>query len=155
MDPTAVSNYRNIMVHGGIALLLLLEGIGLNHIPIRISQQWYFFLACLLFFFWTLLHTFLGIGDPSSEDDDVIYMDLNWLENPLSASLLASLAIFVVSPMSFLFVWLLSLYSRPFCFQGLYRTYEKPTTDVKEIFLTSWEEPEMLAEITPQGRASF
>jgi hypothetical protein len=115
--------YRGFMVHGVFMILLFWEGFSVNRIPVRISQQWLFFLYMALYFSWTLLHAYLEIGDPTSADDDVIYTRLSWIENPAETGIVAGFALFFAVPVAFVIVWLLSLFSCPFSFNARKRRY--------------------------------
>jgi hypothetical protein len=117
--------YRGFMVHGVFMILLFWEGFSVNRIPVRISQQWLFFLYMALYLGWTLLHAYYLeiIGDPTSTDDDVIYTNLTWIENPAETGIVAAIALFFAVPLAFVIVWLLSLFSFPCSFNGRNRKY--------------------------------
>jgi hypothetical protein len=116
--------YRNLMIHGGLGLVLLFEGLVVNRTPIRINQQWFFILYTMAFMGWTLYYELGGVGNPTTPlEDDTLYTQLNWTDDPVTTAALAAFSIMVVAPLSFSVVWLLSLYSCPLSFRGNNRRY--------------------------------
>jgi hypothetical protein len=70
----------------------------------------------LAYILWTVLHSGLvfGIGNPDCEDedpetnDDLIYSALDWEEEPRKTTVTALLIVFGLSPISHIFLWVLS-----------------------------------------------
>jgi len=122
-------DYYSWMKHGIIALLVLLEGFLVNHIPIRAKHFLFVFIFDVLFLIWSVVHNLLGIGNPfrmdgdPDTDDDAIYAVLNWKERPGLTSALALGALLVVAPLTFYILWAVSLYSFPCRFDGGSRRY--------------------------------
>lgn len=113
--------YRDIMVHGVFMILLFWEGFSVNRIPVRISQQWLYFLYITLYLSWTLLYAYFG--DPTSADDDVINAILSCIEDPVGREIAVASALFFAVPLAFVIVWLLSLFSYPCSFNATNRKY--------------------------------
>jgi hypothetical protein len=115
------------MGHGGVALLVLIDGLLLHRIPLRWSH---YYLAVipfqLCYVVWSLVHSLLtDIGNPNEADearennlpeyDDAIYGSLNWKDDALGGAITAFAAIFVGGPIVFTLLWILSVYpSRPY-----------------------------------------
>ena len=56
-------NYINIMSHGGITVLILIDGLLINRIPLRIRQIIFPMAVGFMYSLWTLLHWQLDIGN--------------------------------------------------------------------------------------------
>eukprot|EP00578_Thalassiosira_sp_NH16_P027103 CAMPEP_0181082538 /NCGR_PEP_ID=MMETSP1071-20121207/3674_1 /TAXON_ID=35127 /ORGANISM="Thalassiosira sp., Strain NH16" /LENGTH=302 /DNA_ID=CAMNT_0023164129 /DNA_START=226 /DNA_END=1134 /DNA_ORIENTATION=- len=113
--------YVSVMVHGGFAILLLLDGLLLSRIPLRAKQ---FFLSqalCLTYICWGLVHAYVGnIGNPYKEDgtqdDDAIYASIAWMNNPKVTSIVVVGIFFLVNPAVFFMCRAVSrLIPRRFC----------------------------------------
>jgi hypothetical protein len=116
--------HRGIMVHGVFMILLFWEGFSLNRIPVRISQQWLFFLYIAAYLSCTLLLAYFEIGHPTSAGDDEIYTAiLSWIKNPVERGIVVVCALFFAAPLAFAIVWLLSLFSFPRSFDARNRKY--------------------------------
>jgi hypothetical protein len=108
---------RAVLGHGVVAVLVVVDGLVLNTIPIRL-RHWseFVFPVALAYILWTLLHSGLvfGIGNPDNEDedtetnDDLIYSILDWEGDPGQTVVTALLIVFGVSPISHIFLWMLS-----------------------------------------------
>lgn len=106
--PDDLLYYFGFMKHGGVLLLVLLEGLIVNRIPVRIHHLRYTISFLILYTIWTLIHGLLtDIGNPN-EEDDAIYSVLNWKESPQQTTFIAVLAIFVLTPLLFFGIYLLS-----------------------------------------------
>lgn len=120
-DPNEPVTYKMIMTHGGIMILVLLEGRFINRIPVRQKHLLFPMIFIHLFILWTVLHDFAGLGNPYVEDSDAIYDALDWKENWKEAAVTSAVLAFGVTPLLFLNIWLLSIWSFPFHFDGLNR----------------------------------
>jgi hypothetical protein len=129
--------YRNFMVHGCILLLLLLEGLVINRIPIRLRHFGLIFVYLILYLIWTVVHALLEIGVPGNEgDDDRIYTALQWKEDPLSTAQVAAQFLLILAPIAFLLVYGLSLYSFPCGCDGAHRRYvDKTNNDSSDAYV--------------------
>lgn len=120
--------YRNIMIHGVIVILVLVDGLFLNRIPIRPRQLSVLLVYLTAYLVWTIIYELANIGNPYTEgedSDDQLYAALNWTEEPLTTILAASQLLFVILPIAFAVVWGLSLWSFPcgLCGGGAHRRY--------------------------------
>ena len=104
-------SYSEFMKHGGFMVLVLLEGLVLNSIPLRVKHIAFPTLVAILYCIWTLLHAFFDIGNPlesdndAATDDDAIYGVVNWRKRPELSAGVAIIATFVVQPILFLTLW--------------------------------------------------
>eukprot|EP00542_Grammatophora_oceanica_P021097 CAMPEP_0194033340 /NCGR_PEP_ID=MMETSP0009_2-20130614/6081_1 /TAXON_ID=210454 /ORGANISM="Grammatophora oceanica, Strain CCMP 410" /LENGTH=69 /DNA_ID=CAMNT_0038674025 /DNA_START=1 /DNA_END=207 /DNA_ORIENTATION=+ len=67
-------------------IVVLIEGLVVNNVPVRAKHVLFVEAIGLLFCFWTILHSLFDIGNPfkvgTPENDDVIYTVINWEESP-------------------------------------------------------------------------
>uniref|UniRef100_A0A7S1VS85 Uncharacterized protein n=1 Tax=Grammatophora oceanica TaxID=210454 RepID=A0A7S1VS85_9STRA len=109
--------YPSIMKHGGIMVLLFLEGMVLNKIPIRAKHLWFVEGVSMLYLIWTIIHWFLDIGNPFI-DDDGIYGVMNWRQTPELAAVVVVGVVFIVVPLVFYLVWWMSTFGRRYRREG-------------------------------------
>jgi hypothetical protein len=115
----------NEIFHGGFCILVLVDGLMVNRIPIRL-RHW--FELCLLLFvvyiIWSVIQSplALDIDNPYMEDrgydDDKIYPFLDWGSSPLPTLAILSVCIFLVTPMILLALWAQSLMGRLYVVHG-------------------------------------
>lgn len=98
--------YKTFMTHGGLMILVLIDGFVLSRIPIRMKQLIFIEVLAILFILWTVIHAYSGIGNPykddGSRDDDALYESLRWKTNTSGTAILSVLVVFVLSPLVFL-----------------------------------------------------
>ena len=112
----------NILAHGGVMLLVLLTGLVANRMPVRMSHFIFPFGVDLVYVLWTFVHDRLSLGNgETSSDDDAIYDVIDWVDNFEETATLSAFALFVVSPILWALLYLLSLPGR--------RTFEDITDD--------------------------
>jgi len=70
--------YTNFMTHGGIALIVLIDGSLLCKIPLRLKQVLLPMSVGCAYTMWTIIHWKLNLGNPHTEDFDTIYEILDW-----------------------------------------------------------------------------
>ena len=105
-------SYSEFMKHGGFMVLVVLEGLVLNSIPIRAKHIVFPTLAAIMYSIWTFVHAVLDIGNPFGNDDDVatdddaIYGVINWRKRPELSIGVIVIATFVVLPVIFLTLWI-------------------------------------------------
>ena len=110
--------YLQVWVHGLILVSILFDTLLIGRIPIRVKQYRSVLLFSLLYFFWTIVHSLLQIGNhyhnnwDGSEDDDVIYEIISWKKRPGSAIGFAVFTIFMLLPLFFLLAREVSLRHR-------------------------------------------
>lgn len=106
--------YVTGMVHGGTAVLLLLDGFVMSRIPLHWRQFVLFETFCILYIVWNVAHAFSGIGNPYdgvTQDDDAIYPMLDWkpTQGTYAKSILLAVGFLVVgNPIVFGICWRLS-----------------------------------------------
>ncbi|CAB9507917.1 expressed unknown protein [Seminavis robusta] len=114
----------SLISFGSVFLLLISEGLCLNQIPIRINHQWFFLGVIYMFLLWSLIHSYLEIGNPyKSSNDDSLYAFLNWNRAPILTAFYSMICLLIAAPLVYASIWLLSLFSLPFRFQGKSRRY--------------------------------
>ena len=126
--------YRNIMIHGVIVAIVLIDGLILNRIPIRLTQYGVLLLYLTAYLIWTVVYELAEIGNPYTEgedSDDQLYSSLNWTESPVSTTVAAAQLLFVVVPIAFAMVYILSLYSFP-CGGCTSRAHRRYINDAEE-----------------------
>lgn len=118
LDYQGVSvTYMNGMKHGGVFVIVFLDGLFVDRTPVRIHHLRYPMILSILYLIWTVVHGLLtdignpnnNGGDQTAEDDDAIYPVLNWEERPESAAVTAFIAVFVLIPLFFMIIYELSL----------------------------------------------
>jgi hypothetical protein len=101
------------MEHGGISLLILLDGNWVGIVPVRAKHLVFLMFLCILYCAWSILDSVLEIGNgewgPAYGDDDALYPVLNWNSDRELATIVSALAICVVAPGIFLGCYWLSL----------------------------------------------
>ena len=118
-QPGMEVGYFGYMKHGGVCVIILLEGLLVNRVPMRMHHIRYPIIVATIYITWNIIHgLWTDIGNPNSTgddnqddeaDDDAIYASLNWEERPLYAAIVSFLSIFVLTPLLFTAVYLLSL----------------------------------------------
>jgi hypothetical protein len=100
-------NYIIVMLHGILLVLLTIDGFILSRIPLRMKQFIFFESFAALYFLWTVIHAYSGIGNPyadgdtPSQDDDAIYDSLAWKNNTTASAILVLVVLFVANPIIF------------------------------------------------------
>jgi hypothetical protein len=106
--------YVAIMEHGGLALLVLIDGLWVSHIPVRAKHLVLLLAICASYLVWSVLDAVydLGSGDwGPAYDDDAFYPVLNWKHQTTLAAIASSVAMVVVAPTFFYGCWMLGLVS--------------------------------------------
>jgi hypothetical protein len=107
------ANLRTIMDHGGTAVLVLIDGLLVNRIPVRLNHIVATWFLAILWMIWSILHDTVVKKNPYSDNpDDPLYAILKWEEEPLSATVLCVITLLVAIPIIHIFVWYLSLLGR-------------------------------------------
>lgn len=156
-----VLGYRNLMVHGGVLLLLLLEGLVINRIPLRLRHYGILVFYLIGYLIWTVVHSVLEIGNPTTpEDDDSLYTVLQWKSNPLSTAKFAAIFMFILAPLAFGTVYGLSLYSFPCGCNGASRRYLSNTTpgdgtDADDVSMTYVEMDDLQRRSKPKNTVAY
>jgi hypothetical protein len=107
-------NYMGYMKHGGVFVIVLLEGLIVDRVPVRLCHLVYPMIVAICYLLWTLVHGLLArIGNPhkndTTADDNAIYEAINWEERPESSLIICLVSLGMLVPLLFLGVYLLSL----------------------------------------------
>ena len=107
-------SYVSIMTHGGVMILVMIDGFVLSRVPLRMKQFVFFESFALVYCVWTLIHAYSGMGNPyaegdePTESDDAIYDSIAWKNNMKPTVILIVVLLLVANPIIFLFCRLLS-----------------------------------------------
>ena len=107
-------SYVSMMTHGGVMILVMIDGFVLSRVPLRIKQFVFFELFALVYCVWTIIHAYSGMGNPyaegdePTESDDAIYDSIAWKNNMKPTAILIVVLLLVANPIIFLFCRLLS-----------------------------------------------
>ena len=103
-------SYDNFINHGGVFVIVLLEGLVVDRVPIRLYHVRYPMILALAYVIWSAVHGFLTeIGNPVDDgEDDAIYPALNWEESPISSLATSLIALFLLTPFFFIIIYALS-----------------------------------------------
>mmetsp|Transcript_21713 Transcript_21713/g.47330 ORF Transcript_21713/g.47330 Transcript_21713/m.47330 type:complete len:179 (+) Transcript_21713:174-710(+) len=108
------------MEHGGICLLVLLDGLCVGSVPLRAKQFVYLLSVCIAYLLWSMVNFALDLGNGEwpEYDDDALYPVLHWgMESRKMSAIISAVAIVVLCPVLYWMVWMLSLVS----FENRYR----------------------------------
>jgi hypothetical protein len=149
-NPDNSLTYSNVMPHGGMLVLVWVDGFVINRIPCRWQHWWGAVVPFeAAWIFWSVLHsTLFDIGNPDANDgddnDDAIYEAFDWKGDPGYCVILSLLVLFVAGPALYLVMWLWSWYKWPFCCRTNRRRYldasaypkrdeNRPSADVESV----------------------
>ena len=136
--PTAL----DVIKHGVLAMLVLLDGLFINYIPVRVKHLWLVVIFNVLYIIWNVIHSFTDIGNPlendndPNTDDDAIYEVLNWKERPREAFLYTVLSNVVLVPLLALLLWTLSSAGGWYRFDASWRRYKNEDLN-RSLLMTS------------------
>lgn len=137
--------YVNVFTHAGV-LLIWPEGLLVDRIPIRWKHLPLPMFLAACYVSWMVIHQLAtNIGVPNKfdyVDDDLLYPAVDFEEHTAFSSILATLVVFVATPLMHLLLWSLSLYSFPCNYSGQNRRY------LSEYPKDSTESPEESATMT-------
>lgn len=111
-------DFRNCMVHGGVASLVLIDGLIIGSIPLRIKQILFYYGYCFSYVIFNIIHDYspLGDGDREGEGDDEwedsLYKVLSWSTDFKTALKITVIQFLVVNPTVYFLCWGLSLIRR-------------------------------------------
>jgi hypothetical protein len=106
--------YISVMEHGGLALLVWMDGLIVSVVPVRAKHIWFLLTVCSLYLIWSVVDVVAGIGGGEwgpIDTDDALYPVLRWGSETRAAALLSAFTICVLAPGLFLGCWMLSLAS--------------------------------------------
>lgn len=130
---------REIFDHWGMMAALYLEGFAIHNIPVRFNHIWFFYLYVYLYFVWSYIFAYLEIGEMYAEEgeevEEVVPL-LNW-EDSFISSAITVVSLLLITPMTFVCVWFVSLYSFPFSFSGDGRKFLEKNERTKTLIVPS------------------
>jgi hypothetical protein len=107
-----VLDFNSYTDHGGSGILLLIEGLLINRVPIRIKHYFAVLLFAILYVVWTAIHDIVLTVNPQSGDDKPLFPLLPWEEDVIGAVTVILMVLFVLIPLLHVFVWVLSTLGR-------------------------------------------
>mmetsp|Transcript_38752 Transcript_38752/g.90076 ORF Transcript_38752/g.90076 Transcript_38752/m.90076 type:complete len:304 (-) Transcript_38752:217-1128(-) len=112
-------DFRNVSIHGGVALCVLLDGAFISSVPVRASHLRFYFYYFFSYMVFNICHDYSGIGDgdwkgedPDDPAEDSLYVVLSWTTNFGLAAAVASFQGFILIPLTFFACWWLALLQR-------------------------------------------
>lgn len=124
--------YIAVMEHGGLCVLLLLDG---RSIPVRAKHAVFLLLVSLLYLLWTIIDAILDIGSGEwgpAYNDDALYPVLNWKKETKGAAIVSAVVICVLAPLLYMVIWIWSL---RFAWDGSRRPlYQEDTYHEEKMF---------------------
>jgi hypothetical protein len=123
-DSEGQVTFLDVMPHGGMVIVVWIDGLVVNRIPVRWTHWWG---GALLFEIawavWSVLHSVVfEIGNPNANDgednDDAIYEALDWKNDAAYATGLTMAALLILGPIVYSVIWLWSWYKWPCCCRG-------------------------------------
>ena len=114
--PGYVLTFSNVMLHGGVMSLILLDGLVMNRTPVRLKHLVLNMVMAILYALWSILQNTVCRCNPYAEeedkDDDAIYDVMRWREEPAIAIGSFLILLLVVLPLLQIFLWAVSLPGR-------------------------------------------
>lgn len=106
-------DFFTVTTHGVFFILVAVDVFVVNRIPFR-WMHWtcYVLMSQAAWVLWSYLHAHVGdIGNPytTDPDDEVIYDIWDWKNDPKTVLTLAFLDLFVLSPLTFMVLWIFSV----------------------------------------------
>lgn len=100
--------------HGVLFVIVAIDGFFIHRFPLRFKHIFLVYLLDISYLVWTGIHSTTNIGNTNNSDndpetdDDALYGVLNWNQRPQASAILAVVLVFVVVPVLFLFLWIVS-----------------------------------------------
>jgi len=102
-----------IMRHGGVVLIVLLQGIFLDKVPTRLKHIVFSDGVAVIMSAWLAIQNTVVRYNPNhDDDDDALYDAIKWREETTRAIILTVLIVFAAVPVVHLLVWLMSVPGR-------------------------------------------
>jgi hypothetical protein len=123
-DSEGQITFLDIMPHGGMVIVVWVDGLVVNRIPVRWTHWWGGALPFeITWAVWSIFHSVMfDIGNPNASDgdenDDAIYEALDWKNDTGYAAGLTLVALFIGGPIVYSVIWLCSWYKWPCCCRG-------------------------------------
>ncbi|KAL7545735.1 hypothetical protein ACHAWF_009083 [Thalassiosira exigua] len=101
-------SYVKVMGHGGLLAVIAIDALLLGRVPLRAKQFWFPQIFCFLYFLWTIIHAYAGIGNPENDGvdqtDDAIYPSMQWKNDTVKAVIMMVGVLFVGNPIIFFLI---------------------------------------------------
>jgi len=107
---------ENLLAHGGVLLLMRIDGLIIAHIPIRMKQILYLYIVTVAFIVWTVIDDYVVTGN--DDEKDAIDNVFSWKSDPMWAALWTAVTLLAIVPAAYYVIWLASLWSRWCKFDG-------------------------------------
>lgn len=153
--------FANIVAHGGLMAVLLLEGQVMNRIPVRWNHFPIIFGLHLVYLIWTLVHGIYEIGGPdhgqerSDNDDYFLYDVVDWTGNPKTTGTLALIIQLGIVPTLYGIMWLMSLPCRRYKRKSKKtKNGSNPTDDQTSVYTRITDDSTILSSDTSPSRKS-
>lgn len=136
-----IASFTSIAMNAGVLLVVLTDGFVIGKIPIRIKHVIVVWFVACLYLVWMGIQELLGLGngnwaweDPEDDiNDDVLYENIQWKNDPYKSYFYTTLIMFVVVPVLFLLTWFMSFAAAGFKFNGTgYRLYDQNREDMEK-----------------------
>ncbi|CAJ1941109.1 unnamed protein product [Cylindrotheca closterium] len=112
MGPISVSD---VTTHGCIGAVVLLQGLLVDHMPLRLKHTVATVLFTFFYLVWTVIQNVViqySPFDDDESDDDAIYDVLRWRKHTIRSLINALSSVFLAIPFFTIFIWALSLPGR-------------------------------------------
>lgn len=104
---------NNTMTHGGCLLMVLVDGLLINRIPLRIKHNVITAFLAVLYITWSVIQNVVWKYNPvHDDDDDALYDVLKWREETASAIIMTCIILFGAIPLFSSILWAVSLPGR-------------------------------------------
>jgi len=111
--PSRGIELNNVMTHGGLLLIVLLQNYTVDRVPLRIKHSSGSEVIAIIYMSWLAIHNTLVKYNPlDDDDDDAIYDAVKWRENPTGATILTCIVLLGAIPLFTILLWALSLCGR-------------------------------------------
>jgi hypothetical protein len=107
-----VLDFNSYTDHGGSAILLLIEGLLINRVPIRLKHYFAVLPLAVLFVAWSAMHDIILTVNPARGDDEPLYPVLAWETDMTGALTISVMVLFGGMPLVQVLVWFLSTLGR-------------------------------------------
>jgi hypothetical protein len=117
-DPNETMYFTTVAAHGGLLVLMIIDGMIVNRIPMYIMHWFVVILPLdLLFVIWSLIHDLLEVGNPdrltnqdlSDNNDDALYPNvIAWKDDWSTSFFWSVVCILILGPLMFLLLWSIS-----------------------------------------------
>lgn len=109
--PSRGIDFSNVMTHGGVLIIVLLQGLAVERVPLRIKHNIVgTALIAIIYNGWLAIQNLIVKYNPmQDDDDDALYDAAKWRENTKGAIILTIIVVFGAIPFFTVLLWLLSL----------------------------------------------